>query len=249
MLDSGMNNIQALMSPEADKIMNEIAKNNGSFGLSQTVSEVSSPVEVKPQYSAQRVAPNTQSLQAGVIKEARDFSYLDGSNMKFEEEKSYQEPTITPEMIKESNFPDFLKQSFLDEPPVQGVLPKDNVDMFAEALIAKGVIPKPQKKAQAPVKQTLTENRSVADTKDQEHYYDYQSSDIKAMLEEIVKKHMNVLYKQLKKDIVSVANQIVDNCAGNSLTTIKIGDNLRFVDGEGNVFEADLHFVGNKKQK
>ena len=50
--------------------------------------------------------------------------------------------------------------------------------------------------------------------------------------------------------MVSVANQIVDNCAGgSSLTTIKVGDALRFVDTEGNVFEADLHFIGNKKQK
>ena len=172
--------MQALMSPEFNKVLdNRIATRNNastadpnlaSMSLSEALGNIgdAESCEVTPRYEAMHVAQpmnnnNQASLKAGVITEARDFSYLDGSNMHFDTPKQ-EDVLITPQMIKESKLPDFMKQSFLETPPVSGVLPKDNVDLFAEQLIAKGIVPK--RKEQPQQKKVLKEATETKVAKD-----------------------------------------------------------------------------------
>lgn len=246
-ISANFQNIRALMSPAFDKVANAhiSQQGNSNLSLSEALNEERAQSKPKQKRRAEGNAESVEQPRQRMVEQSRDFSYLDGSNMTFQQEAPKGETEITDDMIRNSQLPSFLKESFLAVKPQSINEAESEVDLFAQQLRKSMGIPDNQ--------QQITEDKkpySSDDEEDSERYYDYQSADIRKMVEEIVKKELAAMYKSLKKDLVSVANQIIENVADDSkLSSIHLGDSLRFVDSEGNVFEAKLEYKGTKKKK
>ena len=123
-----------------------------------------------------------------------------------------------------------LPKKILDEireNPLDGLSADPTMDAFTRQLSEKIGSPDRNKKTFSEYRNNTNETASNASKNDYEI--------IKMIVEGIVKKYVEPLSKQ----------PLNENTSKNTLNTVMIGKKFKFIDGSGNIFEADLKYKGN----
>ena len=230
---SNLGAIQALMSPAFDAMANSRLSGKGQ---AMTLSEAQAKINSNPQaYLPQqpREQHSGYDFNTSMMMEGGERAFPQADYSRYQQLMQRGGGNInrnfTQQEIANSKIPEFLKESYLEEPPLSigdatdialnkalGVHQQNNSQQILE-----------QKFAQANKQRVITED----------------SDDMYSMVDAIVAEKLNTMYKNLRKDLISIAEQIVDNISEAGM--IKLGETMKVVDKEGNIYEGKMNYKGN----
>lgn len=162
--------------------------------------------------------------------------------------ESYNGP-ITESMVERSNLPKEILDSLMEKPldaPNTTLTDSNMTNLMNKVQEGIKYMPKVEKPK---FSNTLNEVRQQQQQPTVIASANVDYSLMKTIVEDVVKRYAGALKKQILSELKGNLNESVGGKTANGLRTMMIGNKFNFVDDEGNIYEAELKYKGNVKNK